>query len=115
MDYERKCKICGKYFITYKRNKFVDSDVCQKEYNRVYMRELMRKKRADEKIVYNLTCTICKQPYQASKLKSDPVCFKCKLNKRKIFERDYALKANAEELKATPLTYIQPEVKAECL
>ena len=99
--YDKKCVICSKPFNTYKRNKFVCSLICQQEYNRRYMRELMRKKRAEEKITFLQTCNICKKQFRVSKPKAgcEVVCFECKYNKRKIFERDYSTAGLTGELK----------------
>ena len=111
MDYERTCKICGKKFITFKRNKYVCSLECQRNYNRIYMRELMRKKRSEKVIEYDETCVVCKKVFKVKKLRAgDVVCFDCRLNKRKRFEVDYTARENAGELIAQPLGEYVPVI-----
>jgi hypothetical protein len=110
--YNKKCVICGNTFTTFKRNKFVDSIPCQQVYNRNYMRELMRKRRAEAKQTYLQTCIVCHKEFRSRKMGIDVICFDCKLAKRKIFERDRVDFANMGELKPVPMDYIKPSLDA---
>ena len=110
--YEKKCVICGAVFTTYKRNKNVHSVECKIAYNRLYMRELMRKKRIKEKQLFERTCVVCKKPFKYTILQESEVsCVDCRVHNRKVFERDYvALKDLPDTLKPEKPWYdIQPD------
>ncbi len=81
-NYIKHCAICKTEFSTYNSVKELCSDDCRKIANRLYARDFMRIKRANEKKIIVKNCIVCKKDFNTTFIDSKVICLPCEMLKR---------------------------------